>query len=69
LLWFAVTLVWPMVSGAPVDPLVGLYGGADASEILRMGLGAFVAGAIPIVILSVLLSGMFYARFKSRAGA
>ncbi len=69
LLWFGVTLVWPMVSGAPLDPLVGLYGGAEAPEILRMGLGAFVAGAIPIVILSVLLSGMFYARFKNRAGA
>ncbi len=68
-LWFGITMVWPMVTDAPLGFLAGFYGAEDAPAVLQMGLGAFLAGAIPIVILSVLLSGLLYTRLRARAEA
>jgi hypothetical protein len=69
MVWFGLTMVWPMVADAPVGLLSGLYPGDDGAAILQMGLGAFLAGAIPIVILSVVMSGLVYVRLRGRVSA
>ncbi len=68
LIWFAVTMVWPALTGAPVGALSALYPGDEGVAVLNMGLGAFLVGAIPIVVLSFVASGMLYARLKDRVG-
>ncbi len=67
MLWFGVTMVWPAVFDTPIAALSGLYPGEDGIAAFQMGLGVFAAGAIVILVLSVLLSGLLYARFKARA--
>lgn len=67
LLWFAVTMVWPAFTGAPLGVLSGLYAGESGMAILQMGLGAFVAGAALILFFSLAASGLLYARFKRSA--
>ena len=67
LLWFGVTMVWPAVFDAPIGVLSGLYPGEDGIAALQMGLGAFAVGAILILVLSIVLSGLLYARLKARA--
>ncbi|WP_170333205.1 efflux RND transporter permease subunit [Ruegeria arenilitoris] len=67
LIWFGVTMVWPAISGAPVGLLSGLYPGSDGIAALQMGLGAFIAGAVPILVLSVVLSSLLYVRFRVKA--
>ncbi|WP_170562596.1 efflux RND transporter permease subunit [Ruegeria atlantica] len=67
LLWFAVTMVWPAFTGAPLGVLSGLYAGESGMAILQMGLGAFVAGAALILFFSLAASGLVYARFKRSA--
>ncbi|NVO57897.1 efflux RND transporter permease subunit [Rhodobacteraceae bacterium B1Z28] len=69
LIWFGVTMVWPLLTDAPAALLSGLYPGEDGIAALQMGLGAFLAGAVPIVVLSVVLSGLLYVRLKGRVGA
>ncbi|MES0826201.1 efflux RND transporter permease subunit [Ruegeria sp. SCP11] len=64
LLWFGLTMVWPAITGAPFGLLSGLYGGAESVAALQMGLGAFIAGALPILLLSVVLSSLLYARLR-----
>ncbi|CUK00390.1 Multidrug transporter MdtC [Ruegeria denitrificans] len=66
-LWFGVTMIWPAVAGAPVALLSGLYPGEEGVAALQMGLGAFVAGALPILVLSVVLSGLLYIRLRGQA--
>ncbi|WP_037316585.1 efflux RND transporter permease subunit [Ruegeria halocynthiae] len=66
-LWFSVTMVWPAVTGAPLGVLSGLYPGAGGLAALQMGLGAFVAGAAVILMLSIALTGLIYARLKERS--
>ncbi len=68
LFWFAVTMVWPALTGAPVGALSALYSGDEGVAVLNMGLGAFLVGAIPIVVLSFIASGMLYARLKDHVG-
>ncbi|WP_209598681.1 efflux RND transporter permease subunit [Ruegeria sp. HKCCSP351] len=68
-IWFALTMIWPAVNGAPLAMLQSLYPGEDGIAALKMGLGAFVAGAVPIVILSIVASGMLYGRLTKSAGA
>ncbi|NOE27611.1 efflux RND transporter permease subunit [Ruegeria sp. HKCCD6157] len=67
--WFGLTMIWPAVTGAPLGVLQGLYAGGDGIAVLRMGLGAFLAGAILIVVLSVILSGLLYGRLTRSADA
>ncbi|WP_425081705.1 efflux RND transporter permease subunit [Ruegeria arenilitoris] len=67
LLWFGMTMIWPAITGAPVGLLSGLYPGDEGIAALHMGLGAFLAGALPILMLSVVLSGLLYVRLKGRA--
>ncbi|MFY2823724.1 efflux RND transporter permease subunit [Ruegeria sp. MALMAid1280] len=67
LMWFGVTMVWPAISDAPFGLLSGLYAGEEGVAALQMGLGAFLAGAVPILVLSVVLSGLLYARLRGRA--
>ncbi len=67
--WFGLTMIWPAVTGAPLGLLQGLYAGGDGIAVLQMGLGAFLAGAILIVILSVVLSGLLYGRLTRSADA
>ena len=67
LLWFGVTMVWPAIAGTPIGVLSGLYGAEESGAALRMGLGAFVAGALPILLLSVVLSNLLYVRLRERA--
>ncbi|WP_170350696.1 efflux RND transporter permease subunit [Ruegeria atlantica] len=67
LLWFGMTMIWPAMTGAPVGLLSGLYPGDEGIAALHMGLGAFLAGALPILMLSVVLSGLLYVRLKGRA--
>lgn len=69
LVWMMVTMVWPLVAGAPVGVVAGLYGGPDGPAILRMGLGAFAAGAVVLLVVGMLVSGLLYARFSARARA
>lgn len=69
MLWFGATMVWPAIVGTPAGLLSDLYPGEDGVAALKMGLGAFLAGAIPIVVLSVIFSGLLYARLKARASA
>ncbi|MCG7520244.1 efflux RND transporter permease subunit [Ruegeria sp. Ofav3-42] len=67
LLWFGLTMVWPAMNGAPVGVLSSLYGGEDGIAALQMGLGAFAAGAALILVLSVALSGVLFARLRGPA--
>ncbi|MBO9411608.1 MULTISPECIES: efflux RND transporter permease subunit [unclassified Ruegeria] len=67
LVWFGITMVLPVVTGAPLGILSGLYGSADGLVALQMGLGAFVAGAVVILVLSIAASGLFFARLKARS--
>nr|WP_321249359.1 efflux RND transporter permease subunit [uncultured Ruegeria sp.] len=69
LAWFAVTMVWPAVAGTPLTALDDFYPGEDGSAVLLMGLGVFAAGAALILVLSVALSGLIYARLRGRIGA
>ncbi|WP_170469116.1 efflux RND transporter permease subunit [Ruegeria arenilitoris] len=62
--WFALTMVWPAVYDAPIGALSGLYAAADGPAILQMGLGAFLAGAAVILVLSVTVSGLVYTRLR-----
>ncbi|WP_171211731.1 efflux RND transporter permease subunit [Ruegeria sp. HKCCA5426] len=66
LLWLGVTMVLPAVTGIPFGPLSGLYAGEDGPAVLQMGLGAFFAGAVLILLLSVTLSSLLYVRLKGR---
>ncbi|WP_171124352.1 MULTISPECIES: efflux RND transporter permease subunit [unclassified Ruegeria] len=66
LLWLGVTMVLPAVTGIPFGPLSGLYAGEDGLAVLQMGLGAFFAGAVLILLLSVTLSSLLYVRLKGR---
>lgn len=66
LVWFGLTMVWPVATGAPISMLTGLYGAEDGIAALNMGLGAFVAGAAMILVISIALSGLLYARLKGR---
>ncbi|MEO1108573.1 MAG: efflux RND transporter permease subunit [Pseudomonadota bacterium] len=68
MLWFAVTMVWPAVAGAPMGILSALYPDEGGAGVLDMGLGAFLAGAIPILALSFAASGLLYVRLKGRVG-
>ncbi|WP_170415192.1 efflux RND transporter permease subunit [Ruegeria atlantica] len=67
LLWFALTMVWPAIYGAPIGALSGIYAAEDGMAVLRMGLGAFVAGAALILCVSVTVSGLIYVRLKGSA--
>ncbi|KUJ78257.1 efflux RND transporter permease subunit [Ruegeria profundi] len=67
LVWFGVTMIWPAIAGTPFGLLSGLYGGAESFVALQMGLGAFVAGAVPILLVSFVLSGLLYVRLRGRA--
>jgi multidrug efflux pump subunit AcrB len=67
LFWFGVTMVWPALSGSPVGLLSGLYPGEGGVAALQMGLGAFLAGAVAILVLSIVLSGLLYVRLRGRA--
>lgn len=67
LLWFALTMVWPVFYGAPIGVLSGLYAPDDGMAILRMGLGAFVAGAALILCVSVIISSLLYVRLRRPA--
>ena len=64
LIWFGLTMVWPAVYGAPIGAMSGLYAAEDGIAILQMGLGAFLAGAAVILVLSVTVSGLVYSRLK-----
>ncbi|MBO9445662.1 efflux RND transporter permease subunit [Ruegeria sp. R14_0] len=64
LIWFGLTMVWPAVYGAPIGAVSGLYAAEDGIAILQMGLGAFLAGAAVILVLSVTVSGLVYSRLK-----
>jgi len=66
-LWFGLTMVWPAISGEPVGLLSGLYPGENGIAALQMGLGVFIAGAVAILVLSVMVSGLLYARLGRRA--
>jgi len=66
-LWFGLTMVWPAISGAPVGLLSDLYPGENGIAALQMGLGVFIAGAVAILVLSVMVSGLLYARLGRRA--
>ncbi|WP_171183885.1 efflux RND transporter permease subunit [Ruegeria sp. HKCCC2117] len=66
--WFVLTMIWPTVTGAPIGIFQGLYADADGIPVLQMGLGAFLAGALPILVLSMVLSAVFYGRFTRSAG-
>ncbi|CAD0184137.1 Multidrug transporter MdtC [Ruegeria sp. THAF57] len=66
LLWLGVTMVLPAVTGTPFGPLSGLYAGEGGLAVLQMGLGAFFAGAVLILLLSVTLSSLLYVRLKGR---
>ncbi|SMO53651.1 efflux RND transporter permease subunit [Ruegeria faecimaris] len=66
MLWFALTMIWPAVTGFPPGLVSGLYAGPEGPSILRMGLGAFTAGATVILVVSIVLSGLLYARLKGR---
>ncbi|WP_170751891.1 efflux RND transporter permease subunit [Ruegeria lacuscaerulensis] len=67
LVWFGITMVLPVITGAPLGILSGLYGSADGLVALQMGLGAFIAGAVVILVLSIAASGLFFARLKARS--
>lgn len=69
ILWLGATMIWPILSEGPIGLLAGLYGGEDGADLLRMGLGAFAAGAAVILAVSLLVSGLLYARFSSQARA
>ncbi|WP_170343000.1 efflux RND transporter permease subunit [Ruegeria arenilitoris] len=69
ILWLLVTMVWPVLAGAPLGVLSGLYGGEDGLALLRMGLGAFAAGAVAILAVSLIVSAALYVRLSSRASA
>ena len=58
-----------LLAGAPLAVLSGLYGGEDGLALLRMGLGAFAAGAVAILAVSLIVSGALYVRLSSRASA
>ncbi|WP_282027235.1 efflux RND transporter permease subunit [Ruegeria faecimaris] len=66
MLWFALTMIWPAVTGSPPGLVSGLYTGPEGPSILRMGFGAFTAGATVILVVSIVLSGLLYARLKGR---
>lgn len=66
-LWFGLTMVWPVISGAPLGWLSGLYAGEEGLSALQMGLGAFIAGAALILVLSIAASSLLYARLRGRA--
>ncbi|WP_377191317.1 efflux RND transporter permease subunit [Ruegeria meonggei] len=66
-LWFGLTMVWPVISGAPLGLLSGLYAGEEGLSALQMGLGAFIAGAALILVLSITVSSLLYARLRGRA--
>ncbi|WP_420585231.1 efflux RND transporter permease subunit [Ruegeria sp.] len=65
--WFGVTMVWPAISGGPPGLLAALYGDEDGLAALQMGLGAFFAGALVILLLSVVVSSLLYVRLRGRA--
>ncbi|WP_170762156.1 efflux RND transporter permease subunit [Ruegeria lacuscaerulensis] len=67
LLWFGLTMVWPAIFGSPIDGLSGLYPGEDGIAALQMGLGVFASGAVLILVLSIVLSGLLYIRLRGRA--
>ncbi|GAA6159291.1 efflux RND transporter permease subunit [Ruegeria sp. HU-ET01832] len=67
LVWFGITMVLPVITGAPLGILSRLYGSADGLVALQMGLGAFVVGAVVILVLSIAASGLFFARLKARS--
>jgi len=69
LMWFGVTMVWPAISGSPAGVLSALYPQEEGVAALHMGLGAFLAGAVPIVLISVVASSVIYVRLKDRARA
>ncbi len=68
-LWLGVTMAWPALMGEPVGALSGLYGSDGAATVLRMGLGAFLAGALVTLAVALVVSGLFYSRFSGRARA
>ncbi|KIC40097.1 acriflavine resistance protein B [Ruegeria sp. ANG-R] len=65
--WLGVSMIWPALAGAPLGLLAGFYPGADGLSILQMGLGVFAVGAVLILLLGVVLSGLLYARLSGRA--
>ena len=69
LIWLGLTMIWPLLAGSPLGLLSSLYGGEKSMAVLQMGLGAFAVGAVVILVVSLILSGLFYVRFSSRARA
>ena len=67
-MWLGLSMVWPAVTGVPLTLLAGFYPGADGPGILRMGFGLFAAGAVVILIMGIVISGLFYGRLSGRAG-
>ncbi|MEM1006718.1 MAG: hypothetical protein AAGK26_15075, partial [Pseudomonadota bacterium] len=78
MIWFGLTMVWPLLTGAPIGLLSGFYAApsdlvdirpyaeARQSPVLRTGLGAFLTGAIAILILSVVAFSLLYERLRGR---
>lgn len=78
MIWFGLTMVWPLLTGAPIGLLSGFYAApsdlvdirpyaeAQQSPVLRTGLGAFLTGAIAILILSVVAFSLLYERLRGR---
>ena len=67
-MWLGLSMIWPAVTGAPLTLLAGFYPGADGPGILRMGFGLFAAGAVVILVMGIVISGLFYGRLSGRAG-
>ncbi|WP_170332475.1 efflux RND transporter permease subunit [Ruegeria arenilitoris] len=69
LAWFGVSMIWPAVTGAPLNMLSGFYPAEDGVAVLRMGLGVFLTGAVLILTISAIACGLLYARLSGRAKA
>ncbi len=68
-IWLGASMIWPVVTGAPLALLSGLYPAAEGPSVLQMGFGVFVAGATVILLVGVVLSSVLYARLSDRVEA
>ncbi len=64
LLWLVVTMIWPLITGAPWSVLQ-MFDAGDAN-VIRVALGQFVIGAMLILLVGVTISSLVYARLSGR---
>ncbi|KUJ76392.1 acriflavine resistance protein B [Ruegeria marisrubri] len=69
LVWLGLTMVWPLVSGRLPEVVTWMSDAPDSANIMRVGFGLFLIGAVAILGIAIGLSAILFRRFSGQRRA